>query len=287
MNEAIKFMLDKYNPKSQDDYGNALKEILQEIVLLGLDRSGFFESAAFYGGTALRILHGLDRFSEDLDFTLLKPNKDFKLDKFFSSMQTELNAYGFQFDLERVEKLEDRAVESAFLKANTQALFLKIQGLEHLSKKIQKDQKIKIKFEVDVDPVTEFDTEIKFINLPSPYTVKVLTLPCLFAGKMHAALLRKWKTRIKGRDFYDVQWYLSRNIPVNKKYLSHKMTQSGALTGELTLEVLVAMFLKRIDSIDWEQARKDVLPFLRDKKLVDLWSVEYFRSLAGGLRLVD
>ena len=120
MNEAIEQMLAKYNPQSTLDYENALKEILQEIILLGLDRSGFFEKAAFYGGTALRILHGLDRFSEDLDFTLLKPDKNFKFDKYFSGLERELKSFGFEFSLERIEKAEDRTIESAFLKTNTQ-----------------------------------------------------------------------------------------------------------------------------------------------------------------------
>ena len=208
MNEAIEQMLSKYSPKSSVDYENALKEILQEIILLGLERNHFFEKAAFYGGTALRILHRLDRFSEDIDFTLLKPDLNFKFDKYFPGLARELKAYGFDFTLERVEKSQDRPVESAFLKTNTRILFLNITGTKSFADKIQKNQSIKIKFEVDVDPATSFDTEIKTVLLPSAFSVKSLTLPSLFAGKMHAVLLRKWKNRIKGRDFYDFQWSL-------------------------------------------------------------------------------
>lgn len=285
MNEAVEQMVAKYNPKSATDYENALKEVLQEIILLGLDRSGFFEKAAFYGGTALRIMHGLDRFSEDLDFTLLKSDPDFNLDKYFPSLERELQAFGFEFSLARVDKSEERATESAFLKASTQMLLLNIQNAKGFAAQTQKNQTLKIKFEVDVDPATSFETEIKTLLLPSPYTVKTLTLPSLFAGKMHAALLRKWKTRIKGRDFYDVQWYMARNTPIKKSYLEEKMKASDALDEPLTEELLINLFEKRADAIDWQQAQGDVLGFLKDKNQVKLWSADFFKTIIKNVKL--
>ena len=150
MNEAVEQMVAKYNPKSKEDYENALKEVLQEIILLGLDRAGFFEKAAFYGGTALRIMHGLDRFSEDLDFTLLEPDSKFKLDKYFSSLERELQAFGFEFTLQRIDKPEERATESAFLKTSTQILLLNIENAKSFARKVQSNQVLKIKFEVDI-----------------------------------------------------------------------------------------------------------------------------------------
>lgn len=285
MNEAIQQMIERYNPKSSSDYENALKEILQEIVLLGLDRNGFFENAAFYGGTALRIMYGLDRFSEDLDFTLLKPDSKFKLDKYFSGLEKELKAFGFDFSLQRIDKNENRSIESAFLKTNTQMLFLKIHETKPLASKIQKNQTLKIKFEVDIEPATSFDTEIKTLLLPSPFTVKTLTLPSLFAGKMHAALLRKWKNRIKGRDFYDVQWYMARHIPIQKTYLEEKMKASGALNEPLTKKLLVHLFEKRVDSINWDQAKNDVVGFLKDKNQIHLWSAKFFKEMIQNIKL--
>ncbi len=285
MNEAVEQMLAKYNPKSTEDYKNALKEILQEIVLLGLDRNGFFEKAAFYGGTALRIMYGLDRFSEDLDFTLLEPDQKFKLDKYFPGLERELKAFGFEFSLQRVDKIEDHTTESAFLKANTQMLFLNIHGAKGFADNIQKGQTLKIKFEVDVDPATSFDTEIKTLLLPSPYTVKTLTLPSLFGGKMHAALLRKWKTRIKGRDFYDVQWYMARGIPVKRGYLEEKMKASEALNEPLTERLLIELFEKRVETINWDQAKADVLGFLKDKNQVNLWSAKFFKDIIQKVKL--
>lgn len=285
MNEAAEQMLAKYNPKSTEDYQNALKEILQEIILLGLDRNDFFEKSVFYGGTALRIMYGIDRFSEDLDFTLLKPDPTFKLDKYFPGLERELKAFGFEFSLQRVDKSEERAIESAFLKANTQMLFLNIHGAKRFAESVQKNQTLKIKFEVDVDPATSFETEIKTLFLPSPYTVKTLTLPSLFGGKMHAALLRKWKTRIKGRDFYDVQWYIARQTPLKKKYLEDKMIASGALKEPLTKDLLISLFENRVDTIDWDQAKQDVLGFLRDKNQVKLWSASFFKEIIQKIKL--
>ncbi|NUN06630.1 MAG: nucleotidyl transferase AbiEii/AbiGii toxin family protein [Bdellovibrio sp.] len=286
MNEAIEQMITKYNPQSSEDYENALKEVLQEIILLGLERSDFFESAAFYGGTALRIMYGLDRFSEDLDFTLLKPNPKFKLDKYFSGLERELKAFGFEVSLQRVEKGDDRKTESAFLKTNTQMILLKIQGAKFYADKIQKNQSLKIKFEVDVDPATSFSTEIKTLLLPSPFAVKTLDLPSLFAGKMHAALFRQWKNRIKGRDFYDVQWYVARNAPLKAKYLEEKMQASGVLSGPLTKNELVQLFEKRVESIDWDHAKKDVDIFLKDKNQTSLWSAKFFKDLIRNINLV-
>lgn len=286
MNEAVEQMLMKYHPQSREDYENALKEILQEIVLLGLDRNGFFEKAAFYGGTALRIMYGLDRFSEDLDFTLLEPNPKFKLDKYFPGLERELGAFGFEFSLQRVDKNVERTTESAFLKANTQMLFLTIQGAKSYADKIQKEQAIKIKFEVDVEPSTSFESEIKTLLLPSPFTVNTLTAQSLFAGKMHAALLRKWKNRIKGRDFYDVQWYISRNIALKKSYLEEKMIASGALNEPLTKELLINFFEKRVETIDWEQAKMDVLVFLKDKSQVKFWSAAFFKEMIQRITII-
>ncbi|MEI8346434.1 MAG: nucleotidyl transferase AbiEii/AbiGii toxin family protein [Pseudomonadota bacterium] len=285
MNEAIEKLLQRYAPSSKDDYEHALKEILQEIMLLGLDRAGFFEHAAFYGGTALRIFHGLDRFSEDLDFTLLQSDKHFNLQKYFSSLKKELAAFNFEVHLDRINKNDDRHTEAAFLKTSTHLIFMQITSARTFAKNIPGNQKIKIKFDVDILPATSFESEIKTILLPSPFTVRVLTAPGLFAGKMHAALMRKWKERIKGRDFYDIQWYISRKIPLQQKYLEEKLQQSKAITGPLSKKLLIELFHKRVESIDWKMAKKDILPFLKDKNQLNLWSSDFFKEMITQLEL--
>ncbi len=276
MNEAVEQMLARYSPQSKEDHENALKEILQEIILLGLYRAGFFEKAAFYGGAAMRILYGLDRFSEDLDFTLFKPDNNFKLDKYFPILARELKAYGFNIELSRVEKDNTRIIESAFLKTNTHLLFLNIMGAKSFANKIQKSQLIKIKFEVDVNPATSFKTEIKTLLLPSPFAIKTLTLPSLFAGKMHATLFRNWKSRVKGRDFYDVVWYLARQVRLDRNYLEEKMIASKAIDTPLTKSILIELFKKRIRSIDITQAKQDIHPFIKDRRQVEIWSADFF-----------
>jgi predicted nucleotidyltransferase component of viral defense system len=286
MNEAVEQMLARYQPVSQEDHQRAIREILQELMLLGLYRADFFEKAAFYGGTALRIFHGLNRFSEDLDFTLLAGDRDFRLDRYFSGLTRELSAFNFNITLERIEKPAQRLIESAFLKANTKLMFLRIRSARALSNRVQHNQVFKVKFEVDIAPATSFKTERKTLLLPAPFTVTVLTPADLFAGKMHAALLRKWRNRVKGRDFYDVHWFLSREIPIRSDYLEEKLRDSGALDGKLTKKLLVNLFRKRVEDVDWKQAKDDVSPFIRDKSQIKLWSAPFFAELIEKLELV-
>ena len=97
---AIAKMLEKYDLSSADKTYEALREILQEIVLLGLSRAGFFEHALFYGGTALRILYGLDRFSEDLDFSLITPDANFDLSIYENTVIEALHSFGFEVTIQ-------------------------------------------------------------------------------------------------------------------------------------------------------------------------------------------
>jgi len=198
MHEAVARMLAKYEPKSVDDSVRALREIIQEVALLGLWRSKFFEHAAFYGGTALRILYGLDRFSENLDFSLLEPSPDFNLARYTASLEEELSAFGFNVRVEMVDKAVESAVQSAFLKANTRNELLVIETGGELA-----GQVLKVKIEVDTEPPTGFTTSTRYLLQPIPFAVRSYSLPDLFAGKMHALLFRRWKNRVKGRDWYD------------------------------------------------------------------------------------
>jgi len=151
MHEAVTRMLAKYEPRSVDDSVRALREIIQEVALLGLWRAKFFEHAAFYGGTALRILYGLDRFSEDLDFSLLTPSLDFNLARYTASLEEELQAFGFNVRVEMVDKALESAVQSAFLKANTRKELLVIEAGEELTGQVAAGQVLKVKIEVDTD----------------------------------------------------------------------------------------------------------------------------------------
>ena len=281
MHEAIKTMLAKYNCQSEQDYINALKEIFQEISLLGLWRAKFYEKAAFYGGTALRILHGLDRFSEDLDFSLLKPEKNFDLASYNQAIKDELMSFGFDVIVETKNKNINTNIESAFIKAETKKQLIIIDISTDIINRIHHMNNIKIKMEVDTNPPLKFQTESKTFLLPIPFSVKTYQLPDLFAGKIHALLCRPWQQRVKGRDWYDFVWYVSRHTPVNLIHLQERLVQTNAWNGKnkLTKKILREMLIAKINETDFENAKKDVLPFVKDKQATHLWSKDFFIGL--------
>jgi len=286
MNSIIQTMLRKYKIKSQEDEINALREIFQSISLLGLWRGKFFEHTAFYGGTALRILYGLDRFSEDMDFSLLKQDKNFSLEQYCSFIEKELNSFGFSATVNIKKKTTNTQIESAFLKADTLQQLLVIKS-KNITENSLPD--LKIKLEVDTNPPTNFDTEIKSVLMPIPFNVKVFMQDCLFAGKVHAILCRNWKNkRIKGRDLYDFVWYIARDVSVNLKHLQKRLEQTGHWNSNdiLTKEKIVKMLKEKIDNIDLELAKKDVLRFVDNKDSVLIWSKEFFFDIIKKIRIV-
>ncbi|HON39391.1 MAG: nucleotidyl transferase AbiEii/AbiGii toxin family protein [Desulfomonilia bacterium] len=288
MHKAVIQMLQKYPLSRLEDYNKALREIIQEIALLGLWRGKFFEKAAFYGGTALRILYGLDRFSEDLDFTLLQPMGDFDLGSFGSSLEKELLGFGFEMHLEQKNRAVQSPVQSAFLKADTFSQMLVIEIGEEILRQVPKGQMIKIKLEVDTNPPPDFSTEMKYLLAPIPFPVRVLTLPDLFAGKMHAVLYRRWKTRVKGRDWYDLVWYVSHHPELHLGHLEQRMRQTGDWnsTEELTVETFFEALHAAIDSLDIDKAREEVSPFIKDPEVLSIWSREFFHDIVSRINLV-
>ena len=288
MNEAIKTMLLPYNCKTPNEYKNAFKEIIQEIALLGLSRQNFFSNAAFYGGTALRLAHGLNRFSEDLDFTLLKADKNFKLSSFLKGIENELVAYGLKLTANIKLKRPDSTIESAFLKENTVEIILEIEGWENKKIPLNRNDLISIKLEIDTDPPSPSgETKILYATLPIPYSYKILEIPSLFAGKLHAILCREYKSgRVKGRDYYDFIWYINKGASVDIRYLEAKLIQSGHLKINETLELVTLKKLleEKFKSINWESAKKDVLPFIKDPFELEVWSAHFFVGLLEKLK---
>jgi predicted nucleotidyltransferase component of viral defense system len=287
MREALLKMLEKYDCGSSDEYSRALREILQEIVLLGLWRSRFFEHAAFYGGTALRILYGLDRFSEDLDFSLLTSNSGFELGRYGESLEKELEAFGFNVQWEERSKVIDTSIQSAFLKANTYEQLLVITRDEDISGGIHSGSMTRIKVEVDTDPPTGFSTESKYLLLPIPFYVRTYTLPDLFAGKMHAILCRKWKNRVKGRDWFDLVWYAANHPRLNLAHLEQRMRQSGHWkdASPITEEDFRGILAGAINDLDVESAKREVEPFVKDPVALSVWAKDFFLDVAGRIVL--
>ncbi len=272
MHNVVKSMLDKYRCQSLADYENALKEIIQEIALLGMWRAKFFEMAAFYGGTSLRILYGLDRFSEDMDFSLLSPDPSFDIAVYEASLSRELEAFGFEVSVEKKVKSMNSPIESAFIKANTLVHLLKIVTpvKSHKSRLL----KIKIKIEVDTNPPTGAVTEAVSLFQPIPFAVKTFDLPSLFAGKLAAALYRPYKFNTKGRDWYDFLWYISKGTVLNLKHFEARISQIGKWSPSkpVTIADVKRLMRERVEDLNLEQAKNDVLPFVKDQYTVEQWN---------------
>lgn len=288
MNKFISDLISKYEPKNKNDYENALHEIIQELALVGLWRSKFFEVGAFYGGTSLRILYGLDRFSEDLDFSLLAPNPSFNLHPYLLAIQNELMISGLNTKVEQKIKHPDAKVHSAFLKTNTLETLIRIGLSEEERKTTQINEVMKIKIEVDIDPPLEFSTETKVLLSPLPFSVKTYVPEDLFAGKMHALLFREYKVRVKGRDWYDFVWYVTRKTSLHLAHLEARMRQSGNWSRKepLTSAFLLELLENKIAHLNIQAAIADIRAFVRDKRKIEIWSQDFFLSLLPQLQFV-
>lgn len=283
----IEQMIQGYDAKTIYDQKNAMKQVIQEMVLCGLSRGGFFKKSAFYGGTALRIFYGLDRFSEDLDFSLLSEDLDFDITSYFPILEKEIRAYGLNVKIEEKEKTKDSDVKSAFLKGNTKEHLLLFYSGQSTFSNIPKNEVIKIKFEVDVNPPRYATFEWKYRLQPIPYKVNLYDLPSLFAGKIHAVIGRSWKNRVKGRDLYDYVFYLTKGATVNQKHLRERLIQSGHINNrvECSLDEIKQMLYERFDTIDYEQAKADVAPFIRNESVMNLWSADFFKQITENLNI--
>lgn len=279
----VKSIFNRYE-KAKIGEQTKVREILQQTALLGLERHGYFEKAAFYGGTALRILYGLDRFSEDLDFTLLKPDEKFDFTPFLEGMRKELVSFGFDMEVATKTKSVETNIVSAFMKMNTIELYLAI-GEE--TKNVIHNEKIRIKLEVDINPPPHARFENHLVLNPTAFYVLTLHKSDLFAGKMAAVLYRAWKGRVKGRDWYDLLWYIQSKIPLSLPYLESCMRQAGNLAANAFLDrtQLIEMVQTKIQSVDWESAKADVRSFISDPQRLEIWSPQFFSSLLDHLQV--
>jgi predicted nucleotidyltransferase component of viral defense system len=279
MNEAVKKMLEKYRTDTWQGHERALREVLQEIALVALWRAKFFDYAAFHGGTALRILYGLDRFSEDLDFTLLSADSKFNWGDISDRIVDEIGSYEFDVEMEEKKKNGESSIRSAFLKTNTLQSLITIGIPKENTFGLNPDKLIRIKIELDTDPTEGFAVEKKYIREPIPVSITSVVQSDLFASKLHAALFRAWKGRVKGRDWYDVVWFISRGTPLNKSYFTTCMRQLSGWSedGIMKPEQIIRLVFDRIDKIDIESAKQDVISFLKNPMVIDEWTKEYFK----------
>lgn len=268
MKDIYNLMLRQHDLSTVDNQRNATYEVMQQVVLSGLYRGGFFKEAAFYGGTCLRIFHNLGRYSEDMDFSLLEKNPDFQFEEYFPAIIEEAKLLGREITITKKDKKNFSKVESAFLKDNTDMYNLSFQT----------EKNLKIKIEVDKEPPVGFNTEQKLLMLPFSFQTRCMTLPSLYAGKLHALIFRSWKNRIKGRDWYDFEWYVRHKVPLDFKHLQVRAKEFNAL--ELTKELFFEKLRERLATADIAMVKQDVEPFIIDKRELDIWSNEYFLQLS-------
>lgn len=256
------------------DERKAHQEVMQQIALAGLYRAGFFEHAAFYGGTCLRIFHGLQRFSEDMDFSLLQPNETFHFESFFPTIIQEFELAGRKVEIIKKDKRNFGKVESAFLKDTTDVYDLSFQT----------EKSLKIKIEVDINPPLLFQTEQKLLMQPYSFMTRCFTLPDLFAGKMHALVFRNWKNRVKGRDWYDFEWYVRNGIGLSWSHLHERILQFNG--EDMTQEQFMSLLLERLQTTNIDQVKADVEHFVLNRQELDIWSNDYFVQVAHLMQII-
>ncbi|EGN56326.1 hypothetical protein PRBRB14_07180 [Hallella multisaccharivorax DSM 17128] len=268
-NNLYEQMLSAYDMTTEQQQRNAIFEANQQVILAGLADGGFFNHAAFYGGTCLRIFHGLQRFSEDMDFSLLAPEEDFEFTQYFQPIIDKFAMVGRDVEIRKKDKKHFGKVESAFLKDNTDVYDVTFQT----------EKSVKIKIEVDKQPPMGFTTEQKLLLLPQSFMTRCFTLPDLFAGKMHALVYRAWKNRVKGRDWYDFEWYIRNRVPLDFRHLKERAMQFN--NEKISQDSFLDKLKGRLATADIEQVKADVLPFIKRPQELEIWSNDYFLQLAS------
>jgi len=288
MREACVQLFEEYLEKNQGAVHRALAETIQVVALLGLSRTDFFAHAAFYGGTALRLLYNLDRFSEDLDFSLVEPVKSFGLSSYLDSLRDEMKAFGFSVEIENRVKSMETPIESAFIKANPRRHTIRAEAQDAIARRIHRNALCKVKLEVDIDPPSKAEFEVRYIDDPVPFSVRAYSGPTLLAGKIDAILYRGWQNRVKGRDWYDFEFLVRKKMPLLLAHLEAKLRQRGVYTDQalLSADQCKKMIARRIESVDFESARADVAAFVTDPRDLDVWSGDYFHHVLSKLQFL-
>lgn len=268
-------MVETLHPRNKAEKESAQQEVMQQIALYGLYRGGFFDHAAFYGGTCLRIFHNLQRYSEDMDFTQTEKGPNIHLENYFPQLIEAFKLTGREVTIKKKEKKTFGKVESAFLKDNTDVYDIAFQT----------EKTIKVKIELDTDPPLGFETEQKTLLKPFSTMIRCVTLPDLYAGKMHALLYRNWKNRVKGRDWYDFQWYVANRVPLNFEHLQKLVVEFNGI--ELNKEDFLEALHERLATTDIESVKQDAARFIFNQRDIEIWSNDYFLKLADMMVFKD
>lgn len=260
-------MVEAYRPQNVAERTSVQREVMQKVVLAGLSRGGFFEHAAFYGGTCLRIFHKLDRYSEDMDFSLLSKDSQIHIENYFDIIVDEFKTLGMSVDIVKKDKKMFGRVESAFLKEGTEAYDIKFQ-----TRKM-----IKVKIELDTNPPLSFSTEQKLLMVPYSFGVRCFVLSDLYAGKMHALVYRAWQRRVKGRDWYDFEWYVRNRVSLDFNHLKERIRDFNGM--EIDKEEFLNALREKLATTDINMVKQDVLPYIDDEHKLEIWTNDYFLQL--------
>jgi predicted nucleotidyltransferase component of viral defense system len=272
MIEIIQQRLQRYRATNPLEEEHALKEILQEVALYGLWRADFFEVAAFQGGTSLRILHALPRFSEDLDFILMSPDRSFDWSRYLQTLIGVLKEFGLESEVLDKSRM-DKPVRMALLKDNSIGQQLNLSFVHGPA-----DRKLQIKLEIDVDPPAGSGFAYSYLDFPLDFEIAHQDLASNFALKLHALLCRRF---LKGRDWFDFGWYVAQGVAPNLALLQAALIQQGPWQGQ-ALQVdsnwLKSALSQKIATIDWRDAAEDVRRFLgpAQQHSLRLWSADFF-----------
>lgn len=274
MIDLIKKKLDAYKVTNPLEEENVLKEIVQEIMLFALWKADFFEVAAFQGGTSLRVLHGLNRFSEDIDFILLEPDSKFSWQPYLEQLTETCKEFGIE--PEALDKNQmDRNVRAALIKDNSIANQLNLSFMN-----THPEKKLTIKLEIDSNPPEGSSFERSYLDFPVDFEVCHQDVSSNFSLKTHALLCRPY---LKGRDWYDFNWYVAQGVTPNLVLLKNALEQYGPWQGEflnIDRDWLVNALSEKISSINWKDAADDVERFLNpiEQKTLSLWSEKFYMN---------
>lgn len=263
------------NPKNIYEFENALREISQKIILYALAQTSFFKNVAFYGGTCLRIFHGLDRFSEDLDFQVIREDYKLDFDQYMSKCITVLESYGLKSIVYSKSDYDSGEVRRRYIKISHYDIANEYFGKINMNK----EKLLSIKIEVSTVFIPGAKYEMKLLNSPMFSNIYCFNYESLFAGKLNALITRNWRERTKGRDYYDYMFYVSHNIKMNLDYLKNKLKYSlNKDTSDYTIDDIKELLKGKFEQTDFNSLKSDIIPFVSTDYNFDNINKEMFIS---------
>ncbi len=263
------------NPKNIYEFENAFREISQKIILYALAQTSFFKNVAFYGGTCLRIFHGLDRFSEDLDFQVISEDYKLDFDQYMSKCITVLESYGLKSIVYSKSDYDSGEVRRRYIKISHYDIASEFFGKINMNK----EKLLSIKIEVSTVFIPGAKYEMKLLNSPMFSNIYCFNYESLFASKLNALITRNWRERTKGRDYYDYMFYVSHNIKINLDYLKNKLKYSlNKDTSDYTIDDIKELLKERFEQTDFNSLKSDIIPFVNTDYNIDNINKEMFIS---------